>query len=602
MTEHPTRYPKPARSLAQLKFELSAFGVLIMGCAATATTATATPVPDGMEAEVMDGGRGDHDANNFSDGGPSEFSFDLGSSISRENQELRLMAPVSTSFVTSRRPTLRWTGPQGVPSSVEICLDRACGRREFLLSIVGGAVVPPTDLDTGVHFWRVTSEEGGRRVSSHTWEFSVPSRSSPIDSAYGNFNDFNGDGFADMVIAEPGQVRVYWGGQEGFGPVEGHAVNPPNGGFSTFGSQVISSDLNGDGYSELIVSAPGSARDPNPPSTVYVYRGSNGGLADSPATTTASPDTLNLFGLLLASLGDYSGDGYPDIAIATTGAYRPNGMGRLHVFRGGPSDFVPLPPPAFPSPIAEQSATILFPHTLSMGGDFDGDGNVDILAGILSGATSFATFFGPLGTHPFSPDHAVGENPASFSIPITVNRMDRCDIDGDGRSDVLVAYRDQIAVFRLDQNRRWTHSVLSLNVESADYGYVLCSSDSNGDGFSDALAIIQTYGTPAEPESDRFRIYSILGGATGLRVSSLRLIESQHRAPIGVATSASSVGDLNGDGYADLVLAERDPVASLGRRYLVKVFRGSRESGYLPQPSQSLIWNGILPVPPSVRF
>lgn len=84
-----------------------------------------------------------------------------------------------------------------------------------------------------------------------------------------------------------------------------------------------SSDLNGDGFSDLVAGGFASTN-------VYIWFGSASGYPASPDVTITGPGSVR-FGQFLAVVGDVDSDGLPDIAV---GAPLEAGKGRVYLFRG----------------------------------------------------------------------------------------------------------------------------------------------------------------------------------------------------------------------------------------------------------------------------
>src|SRR5207245_11201183 len=77
-------------------------------------------------------------------------------------------------------------------------------------------------------------------------------------------------------------------------------------------------DLDGDGYADVIVGAPGLDAMTG---AVYVFRGSATGLAAHPSATLHSPDGIGAgFGMAIAGAGDVNGDGVGDVIVGANGA------------------------------------------------------------------------------------------------------------------------------------------------------------------------------------------------------------------------------------------------------------------------------------------
>ncbi|HEY3352732.1 MAG TPA: integrin alpha, partial [Polyangia bacterium] len=88
--------------------------------------------------------------------------------------------------------------------------------------------------------------------------------------------------------------------------------------WSELGTSVAAAgDVNGDGYADVIVSAPyfqptafGADR-----GRVYVFLGGPAGLAATPAWTVTGDQDYARFGLVVAGAGDVNGDGFDDVII-----------------------------------------------------------------------------------------------------------------------------------------------------------------------------------------------------------------------------------------------------------------------------------------------
>ena len=113
-------------------------------------------------------------------------------------------------------------------------------------------------------------------------------------TGYGNtlaaLGDVNADGFDDVAIAAPnvaamtGEVYVHLGGAKGLNPVYARLLLGPVNRNESFGGALAGFDFDGDGYSDLIVSAANhsipSPNGPVPVGRIYWYRGSAQGIGN----------------------------------------------------------------------------------------------------------------------------------------------------------------------------------------------------------------------------------------------------------------------------------------------------------------------------------
>jgi hypothetical protein len=77
-------------------------------------------------------------------------------------------------------------------------------------------------------------------------------------------------------------------------------------------------DVNGDGFSDIIVGAPRYDHGEEDEGRVYVYLGSARGVSDEPVWTAEGNQNGALFGAACGMAGDVNGDGFSDIIVGAT--------------------------------------------------------------------------------------------------------------------------------------------------------------------------------------------------------------------------------------------------------------------------------------------
>lgn len=234
-----------------------------------------------------------------------------------------------------------------------------------------------------------------------------------------NLADVNGDGFHDLVVSadgansDQGVVYVYYGSASGLATAPGTTLNAPGTSsleFYGFGFSLSSGDVNGDGYSDILVGAPSqdngaSVRD----GAAHLYLGSVSGLASSPSVSILSPVANGGFGLVVR-IGDINGDGQDD---AIVGNFAPGLVGGLHLYVGAANT---LPTTATQSIAGTDGIGSSYASAIGIG-DYDGDGLRDVAVGAyqVSGQNGIVHVYdgtaGGLNATPFditAPDGSAG--------------------------------------------------------------------------------------------------------------------------------------------------------------------------------------------------
>jgi len=320
--------------------------------------------------------------------------------------------------------------------------------------------------------------------------------------AVASAGDVNGDGYDDLLVGAPrnqnrGAAYLYMGAPGGLG-------GAPT--WTTLGEQVgdlygfalgTAGDLNGDGFSDVVVGAPFHAASYLDEGKVYVYLGSAAGLATQPAWTRTGGQASALFGHAAGTAGDVNGDGFSDLAVGapqyTAGESR---EGVAFVFRGDPNGIDPAPP--WIGQINQANAS--FGQALATAGDVNGDGYSDIVIGAPAyddAATDQGAAFVYRGS-------AAGLETTPLATLTVASVGARCgtavaagDLNADGLSDVLVGmpYIDNPQV-----DEGWVvayagplASPVAIwgadgNSNNAWHGTAIASGgDVTGDGFTDVL-------------------------------------------------------------------------------------------------------------------
>ncbi len=384
--------------------------------------------------------------------------------------------------------------------------------------------------------------------------------------------DVNGDGYADVIVGaqgfggNSGRAYVFHGGPSGLSASAAFSATG-EGPESFFGSSVAGAgDVNGDGYADVIVSASGYISDTG---RAYLYHGGPSGLSASPAFTATGEATSNFFGRSVAGAGDVNGDGYADVIVGAYG-YITN-TGRAYVYHGGPSGLSA----SLAFTATDAATNDLFGWSVAGAGDVNGDGYADVIVGapgyIAATGQAYVYHGGPSGLSASPVFTATGEIANNF---FGVSVAGAGDVNGDGYADVIVGADGFSEPFTANTGRAYVYhgspSGLSASPkivatgEGPDdfFGYAVAGAgDVNGDGYADVIVGAYGYIT------NTGRAYVYFGQPVGLSAASVLYVSGS--APENYfGTSVAGAGDVNGDGYADVIVGADGYSSDTGRAYV----------------------------------
>jgi len=405
--------------------------------------------------------------------------------------------------------------------------------------------------------------------------------------------DVDADGFADLLIAsgEPesigqGTASVFLGGTGGPGSEPSWTWAPDAGGpVAVFAG----GDANRDGYADIVVGTPAAGE-----GAAFLFSGSPTGPSTEPTASASGLAPGDGFGGAVSAPADLDGDGHFELVV---GAPASAGEGVV-VALGGLDPGMSMEP-GWVMHGTQQEAW--FAWSLDAAGDLNGDGYDDIVVGAprwddtLPQEGAAFVFLGSADGPPASSDWMAvgGQSGARFGHTVA----SAGDVNADGFDDLLVgAYRwdaadpDSGAAFvfhgsaaGLGSTADWTYTgQLGEGLGSG----LAAAGDVNGDGCGDVLVGARFFSDPEETEG---AVYLFDGSATGLASAwSWRFQGDAPSSNLGLSMAGQD--DLNGDGFADVVLGAYDwalPTETEGGR--IWVFLGSAEG--LP-PSPAWVWSG----------
>ncbi len=398
--------------------------------------------------------------------------------------------------------------------------------------------------------------------------------------------DFNRDGYDDLAIGEygatigghasAGQVHIFYGSASGLTDAGYQHIDLNEVGLAhrasqgdQFGHALAAGDLNGDGYADLVVSAPREAvNGASQAGAVYVFWGGANGLQFTAAQGAmtfhqgtggggigGTAAKGNIFGSPV-TIGDLDHDGNADIAIGVQGqavtklaSQKTQPSGAFYVLYGNATKaslgqhFQFLTEnsagmPATPLPAAHLGGWFA-------AGDFDHDGTVD--------------------------------------LAVAADGDDLAPVPNDGAVYILKGTGSGLTT-----TGSKLFDVPSLGIGSQagnadNYGDSLVAGDFNRDGYADLVITVDTRNLPGVSGTKQGEILVLSGSAAGLTSTGMKTITEKTSGMPGSGPKSGDQfgslvedGDYNHDGYVDLyVAAAGRSVSGLTHAGAVYLLRGS---------------------------
>ncbi|MFG2963339.1 FG-GAP and VCBS repeat-containing protein [Streptomyces sp. NPDC048288] len=337
--------------------------------------------------------------------------------------------------------------------------------------------------------------------------------------------------------------------------------------------KVAHADFNGDGYGDIATSAATAyVSGHKGAGQVVALYGSATGVTTTKRTTLSQnsagvPGTAEAgdqFGYDLA-YADFNADGYDDLAVAspTEKVGTDTNGGTVTLLWGSKSGLtgkgVDLKDPS-------PSGHDYWGQTLAAG-DFDGDGKADLAIG--SSAATLWVFKGgiasngtPGGRYTVKPPI----QPGTDSYPYGPMHLTAGDVNGDGRTDLIVDGYETKTSDHWNTNY-WlpgtANGLTATGAKALKSGIVTGVGDINGDGFGDIVSgaswDASSGGTVFPDSANGGRVAITYGSASG--PAKATMFNQNSSSVPGTSEKGDGfgwdldLGDVNGDGYADLVVS-----------------------------------------------
>ncbi|OAH09626.1 FG-GAP-like repeat-containing protein [Streptomyces jeddahensis] len=409
--------------------------------------------------------------------------------------------------------------------------------------------------------------------------------------------DFNGDGYRDLAIAAPiakvstksgaGYVAVVYGTASGLDTSKRQVISQATTGipgtpesYDYFGDRLTTGDLDGDGYTDLIVGVHGERiGSTDEYGALTVVWGGADGLKTATDITSPLPENRNELGWSVAT-GDFDGDGDTDLAAANL-AYP-----ELNIFKG---------PISRTGAATELVGIDTYEQTgintdKLVAGDVTGDGTTDLLVmgqqEITDGYRTRSVLYKGSASGLIAGSKVAGGYDAviadvdkdGYGDIVTGNFMEKSTSEPNGGlgGAITVTYGASTGLssrtpVRITQD---TTGVPGAAEKNDAFGWSLSAGDVNADGYAD-IAV----GVASESIGSATRAGSVVvlrGSASGLTGSGAKAFSQNTSGVPGTAESEDHFGDAvhltdaNADGRTELVVGAMGENDGAGAAWLFK--------------------------------
>ncbi len=474
----------------------------------------------------------------------------------------QLLFPQSVSRITGRDPDFQWTlaaNTTGV--QLVLCRDRAC------TMVIDRQSVNATHLRRGVElpadtiiYWKLRGVRAGVLGTewSPTWEFRTPTVSAPRCVFAGIFADYNGDGLSDVAVSavQNSSVYVFEGRAPRLSDTPGLTLRRA---VVSYGANLaVAGDVNGDGFADLLVSAPQEQMLPGDRrGTVYLHLGSPTGLPPIAARVLFGFSNGARYGTGVAGVGDLNRDGFGDIVVgapleSTIGP----GRGAAFVYFGGLPLFG-----AAPTVIAGTNDNDELGRAIAAAADVNADGFADVIVGASGGPVGIYHGFAAGVRQPANRLLAGVSRTVGFGAAVAGVG----DTNGDGYADIAVGAPSEPS--GVEPNAGMTRNYLgspmgvsafpraefASGVRNDAFGSAISSgADINRDGLDDFIV-----GAPGRSAVNIY--FGTAGGGVVFRDQITLNAATQ------MGTSVSLMPDCNGDGFVDVFVGAPADLDGMGQ-------------------------------------
>lgn len=289
-------------------------------------------------------------------------------------------------------------------------------------------------------------------------------------------------------------------------------------------------DVNGDGYDDVIIGAfTYSTNKSKWAGKAYLYLGSPKGLSSTPSWTSIGDDQVAAFyGGEVTGVGDVNGDGYDDVMVGAP-FFKTNhtGAGKAYLYLGSPTGLNSTP--AWTS-VGEDRSDSCFGGEIGPAGDVNKDGYDDVIIAAPRYDTPNSRDAGKVYVY-------LGERGGLSPTPIWATV-------GDDQTDAF-------------------------------FGQYVLGGDVDGDSYTDVVVGDPLFSKPHK--GDVGKVYVYQNGPNGL-ANVPNWTASGDDVQAALFGRGTSVGDINGDGFFDIIVGGPSWLNYIGKVFIYSGGAGGLES------------------------
>jgi hypothetical protein len=309
-------------------------------------------------------------------------------------------------------------------------------------------------------------------------------------------------------------------------------------------------DVDHDGYDDVMIWAGDTA---NHPSRVYLYRGGKAGLVTANPAVLIAPAGAR-FGESMSGAGDVNGDGFADVIIGAESARR------AFLYLGSSTGLMTSSPIILTTPYSSGSDS--FGHSVGGAGDVNGDGYDDIIVGAYNSSDfngQVYLYYGSSAGLNLAPTMLINSKLPSRSW-FGYHVAGAGDVNNDGYADIVVGAHAS----NNTEGRAYLYYGSSAGVLTDTFTTLIepgaaqlrqfgvsvdGAGDVNGDGYDDVII-----GILAGQGGTLNKVYLYHGSNAGLNTTPMSFADPTLRSGTSFGQNLARAGDVDGDGYADVII------------------------------------------------